>query len=278
MSTAAMEEAQSELYFLALHCLANGPCKRAADLLENEAIVHGLLPQRTDYRGNSRSSSYAQLAAEYAHLPPSTLLDVLAKVKKSNQERDIPGAAGVSSILAAGKLGCLAPDQQSAPCPAPWLQRPHRTRSIPHRLWLRETGVRMPEAAPIDYSARCIKYQRTCRGHHNAVYCITFDKSGQRVITGSDDNLVKIWSVRTGTLLRTCRGHEAAITLFSVSSDNRLVASASNDTTIRSGRQVEARIQIVYWGIEGAEGKGVRHCACLISARGAVQRDGRTQR
>lgn len=35
-----------------------------------------------------------------------------------------------------------------------------------------------------------------------------FDRTGQYVITGSDDRLVKIWSSETGLCLRSCRGHE----------------------------------------------------------------------
>lgn len=35
-----------------------------------------------------------------------------------------------------------------------------------------------------------------------------FDGTGQYVITGSDDRLVKFWSAETGLCLRSCRGHE----------------------------------------------------------------------
>lgn len=35
-----------------------------------------------------------------------------------------------------------------------------------------------------------------------------FDRSGRYVITGSDDRLVKIWSMETAFCLASCRGHE----------------------------------------------------------------------
>lgn len=35
-----------------------------------------------------------------------------------------------------------------------------------------------------------------------------FDRSGRHVITGSDDRLVKIWSMETAFCLASCRGHE----------------------------------------------------------------------
>jgi len=94
-----------------------------------------------------------------------------------------------------------------------------------------------------------------------------FDRSGRYVITGSDDRLVKIWSMETAFCLASCRGHEVSLDYFSlfirltflcffpfscffkkyfylmclkgditdlaVSSNNALVASSSNDFIIR---------------------------------------------
>uniref|UniRef100_A0A803M7J1 Bromo domain-containing protein n=1 Tax=Chenopodium quinoa TaxID=63459 RepID=A0A803M7J1_CHEQI len=63
-----------------------------------------------------------------------------------------------------------------------------------------------------------------------------FDRAGRHVITGSDDRLVKIWSMETAFCLASCRGHEGDITDLAVSSNNALVASASNDFVIRVWR------------------------------------------
>lgn len=38
-----------------------------------------------------------------------------------------------------------------------------------------------------------------------------FDRSGRYVITGSDDRLVKIWSMETAFCLASCRGHEVSV-------------------------------------------------------------------
>ncbi|GJT31924.1 PH-interacting protein-like isoform X1 [Tanacetum coccineum] len=74
------------------------------------------------------------------------------------------------------------------------------------------------------------------RGHRDAVYCAIFDRSGRYVITGSDDRLVKIWSMETAFCLASCRGHEGDITDLAVNLNNSLVASASNDYNIRVWR------------------------------------------
>jgi PH-interacting protein len=90
------------------------------------------------------------------------------------------------------------------------------------------------------------------RGHRNAVYCAIFDRSGRYVITGSDDRLVKIWSMETALCLASCRGHEGDITDLAVSSNNALVASASNDFVIRVWRLPDGMPISVLRGHTGA--------------------------
>lgn len=50
---------------------------------------------------------------------------------------------------------------------------------------------------------------------------------------GADDNLVKVWSSRTGQLLATLRGHCAEVTDMSLSCDNTMIASGSLDKSVR---------------------------------------------
>jgi len=38
-------------------------------------------------------------------------------------------------------------------------------------------------------------------GHSAAVYTVAFSPDGQHIVSGSDDNLVKIWDVETGALV-----------------------------------------------------------------------------
>jgi len=80
---------------------------------------------------------------------------------------------------------------------------------------------------------RLRQHQLTVRGHSYAAYCVTLDKAGRYVITGSDDNLVKIWSYATGILQCVCRGHQQEIADLSVSCDDTFLATASVDGIIR---------------------------------------------
>ena len=90
------------------------------------------------------------------------------------------------------------------------------------------TAVEPPARA-----ATALRHAVTLRGHRAAVYCVAYDAAGDRVITGADDALVKIWCSRTGRLLATCRGHAAEVTDVGVSADGAAYASASEDGSVR---------------------------------------------
>ena len=83
------------------------------------------------------------------------------------------------------------------PLPPPaWLRAPHAGTGALQTLRLREAGwsaaAKSPRVlAPPPLLAGALAHQRTVRGHRAAVYCIAFDRAGRRVMTGSDDRLVK---------------------------------------------------------------------------------------
>ena len=54
-----------------------------------------------------------------------------------------------------------------------------------------------------------------------------------QVATGSEDETVRIWNTRTGTLLSCLRGHENTITSLAFAPDGQRVASGSKDATLR---------------------------------------------
>ncbi|KAG0023305.1 Bromodomain and WD repeat-containing protein 3 [Entomortierella chlamydospora] len=70
-------------------------------------------------------------------------------------------------------------------------------------------------------------------GHRFPTYCILFDRTNSRIITGSDDYLIKIWSAQSGYLLFTLRGHSAVVSYIDLSTDNTMLATASHDGIVR---------------------------------------------
>lgn len=130
-------------------------------------------------------------------------------------------AADANTVLGTGPLSLLEKERtQETPQPK-LLQWPYSQAGPVRGTMLREIGGgfpgptnRLPAKKAADYAlahplllVQRLDHLNTLRGHRNAVYCTIFDRSGKFVVTGSDDFLVKIWSMTSGILLRTCRGH-----------------------------------------------------------------------
>ncbi|KAK9147036.1 hypothetical protein Sjap_006939 [Stephania japonica] len=180
-----------------------------------------------------------------------------------------PNAADVPTLLGSGSFSLLESDRSRedkvVARPPSYLRWPHMQADQVRGLGLREIGGgftkhhRAPSIRAACYaiakpSSMVNKMQniKKIRGHRDAVYCAIFDRSGRYVITGSDDRLVKIWSMETAFCLASCRGHEGDITDLAVSSNNSVVASASNDFTIRVWRLPDGLPVSVLRGHTGA--------------------------
>jgi WD40 repeat protein len=68
--------------------------------------------------------------------------------------------------------------------------------------------------------------------HPSWVTTVAYSPDGSKLVTGGNDDKVKIWS-NDGSLLHTCSGHSSDITNVKVSPDNLYVVSSSKDNTIK---------------------------------------------
>ncbi|KAK6118118.1 hypothetical protein DH2020_048102 [Rehmannia glutinosa] len=263
-----------EIYFLIMHFLSAGPCQKTFRQLWDELLQHELLPRRyhawysrsgavcgdENDDGNSFPLNYDNLIGRYPHVEKDHLIRLLKQLilmtsppLQCMSGRIAPSAVDVPTLLGTGTFSLLSCERnkinkQVRNIPS-YLRWPHMQADQVRGLSLREIGggftkhhrapsIRVACYAIAKPSAMVPKMQnmKKLRGHRDAVYCAIFDRSGRYVITGSDDRLVKIWSMETALCLASCRGHEGDITDLSVSSNNALVASASNDFTIRVWR------------------------------------------
>ncbi|XP_047310637.1 bromodomain and WD repeat-containing protein 1 [Impatiens glandulifera] len=262
-----------EVYFLIMHFLSDGPCKRTCGQFWNELLEHKLLPRRyhawysrsgapsgdENDDGISFPLSYNKLAERYPHIRSDHLVKLLKQLISTTISpsqglgvRSSSNAATVPTLLGSGPFSLIGDQPKvddEAKFPPASLRWPHMKADQVRGLSLREISGgfarhhRAPSIRAAIYaiakpSTMVQKMQniKKLRGHVNAVYCATFDRSGRYVVTGSDDRLVKIWSMETAYCLASCRGHEGDITDLAVSSNNTLVASASNDFSIRIWR------------------------------------------
>ena len=74
---------------------------------------------------------------------------------------------------------------------------------------------------------------RTLQGHGSKVWAIAFSPDSQRLITGSEDQTIRLWEIQTGECLRVLEGHDRFVLSVAYSPVDHRIASGSNDQTIR---------------------------------------------
>uniref|UniRef100_A0A2K5K4I7 PH-interacting protein n=2 Tax=Colobus angolensis palliatus TaxID=336983 RepID=A0A2K5K4I7_COLAP len=207
-----------------------------------------LLPRRTDWTGKEHPRTYQNLVKYYRHLAPDHLLQICHRLGPLLEQEIPQSVPGVQTLLGAGRQSLL-----------------RTNKSCKHVVWkgsaLAALHCGRPPESPVNYGSppsiadtlfsrklngkyrlerlvptavyQHMKMHKRILGHLSSVYCVTFDRTGRRIFTGSDDCLVKIWATDDGRLLATLRGHAAEISDMAVNYENTMIAAGSCDKMIR---------------------------------------------
>jgi WD40 repeat protein len=65
------------------------------------------------------------------------------------------------------------------------------------------------------------------KGHSGLVNALAFSPDGKRLVSGSEDQTLKVWDLATGQALLTLRGHQDGVRTVAFSPDGRRIASAT---------------------------------------------------
>jgi len=96
-------------------------------------------------------------------------------------------------------------------------------------------------------------------GHLNAITCMAISSDGKHVITGGQDNKIKLWEMATGREIRDFKGHTDVVTSVAFSPDNRQVVSGSRDRTLRTWDVSNGEVVREYTGSESSVTSVVFH-------------------
>ena len=102
----------------------------------------------------------------------------------------------------------------------------------------------------------------TLTEHNGPIRSVRFSKTGELLVSGSQDNSVKVWNVASTEPIKTFRGHDSAVRACQLTDDGRSILSCSEDhQTIRWSVDDYAEIQT----LDGQELAG--HRDAILSAR-----------
>uniref|UniRef100_A0A9J2Q5S3 Uncharacterized protein n=1 Tax=Ascaris lumbricoides TaxID=6252 RepID=A0A9J2Q5S3_ASCLU len=230
----------SELLLIIQRHLAQGPCQHAAEILRREIEHLNLLPRRHDFRGITYNQSIDDYERQVPANQPS-LVSIIERLSALLNNLMPPVVPNLPLRIFTSRR--LALDRSTAP-----LKDVARLRDAmcnkayqalegldkPRLLIARELGRRLPRRHMLHKSSmQSLELHCRILGHLSSVFCVAFDRTGRYIVTGADDNLVKIWSATSGLLRFTLRGHSAEITDMTVSDDNTLLGTGSVDKTVR---------------------------------------------
>ena len=86
--------------------------------------------------------------------------------------------------------------------------------------------------APIGLRAQ-LRELGALRGHSTDVTSASFSPDGTKVVSGSDDQTVRIWDAVTGECEQTLEGHSDWVNSASFSPDGQKIVSGSGDNAVR---------------------------------------------
>jgi len=151
-----------------------------------------LSPPAAAPAGRQHPMTLSALQQHLPALPSNALQQLLQQLLARKRASGVPGAEGLDSLLATGPLAVLpALGAPARPPSQAWLAAARAPASMPQARMLAETGLAAQRHAPPQLVASQLAHAATMRGHKLAVYCVTWDLAGRRIVTGSDDWLVK---------------------------------------------------------------------------------------
>lgn len=105
------------------------------------------------------------------------------------------------------------------------------------KLWDTTSGTSLVTFSPVTDNGQVIS------GHSNSVTAVAFSPDAATVLTGSDDQTIKLWDISGGVETRTFTGASARIASIAFSHDGLSIAGGATDGTVRVWTVADGSLQ-----------------------------------
>ena len=69
-------------------------------------------------------------------------------------------------------------------------------------------------------------------GHENIVQSVCISNDSKLIISGSQDNSIKVWDIESKAIIKSFTGHEKRVYSVCITNDTKFIVSGSEDNTI----------------------------------------------
>lgn len=101
----------------------------------------------------------------------------------------------------------------------------------PYRIC--NTMLKLPADSKRMTKTRLSEKTFAAEAHGSNVNAVTVTPDGKCIVSGSDDNTIRVWDMETGAQLRAIKGHESGVNAITVTPTGTRIISGSSDKTIR---------------------------------------------
>ena len=102
---------------------------------------------------------------------------------------------------------------------------------FPYRVG--NTMLKLPTDADAMKEVKISEKTFSSEVHKGSVNALALTSDGKRIVSGSDDNTIRVWDLDTGACLKTLEGHTSSVKAVALTSDGKRIVSGSGDKTIR---------------------------------------------
>jgi WD40 repeat protein len=158
-------------------------------------------------------------------LADCTLPDTLRRYKYVDFRQESPTA--FDELLAA----CRVEAEAATPAPQP---EPKKQRTKARAKARKKLAKPKPKPVkPPEQAEPLAVLEHMLSGHKDSVFGLCVSADGKWVVSGSDDNTIKIWCLQTCTCRATLGGHQRPVRSVAITPDDKRIISASVDGSIR---------------------------------------------